>query len=317
MVTALFVLFVSKRKQKNYDNILNLVTSIIYYLIIIIFVTIFSYTANIRVIKIDAPNSIIGISLSTCYLLLFAISPLPKKSDSIIIMGAMIVGMIVLILIPGKEAFDPIKQVSFRMVIVVSYIFFYKQNKVAAKNEIKIGILNDELVKKSYSDNLTHALNRNAMNKYLNILQADKNEHNFGIIMFDVDKFKTYNDTYSHIAGDEALKRICIAISRVTAKYDETYLFRFGGEEFIILTKSSNEEEIVELASKCKKAVIEENIVRDDGTDYPYVTISIGCAIACTNFQNDGDFITKADSQLYQCKNNGRNCIAFNDVIYS
>lgn len=316
MVTSLFVLFVSLRKQKNYDNILNRVTGLLYYLIIIICVTIFSYTANMRALEINAPLSILGITLSSCYLLLFVISPLPKKADSIIILISMVVGMFILMLIPGKESFDPVKQISFRAVIIVSYIFFYKQNKFFAKNEIEIGVLNDELIKKSYADSLTGALNRNAMNKYLSILQADKTKRKFGVIMFDVDKFKIYNDTYSHIAGDEALKRVCTAIAGVIAELDETYIFRFGGEEFIILTAVSDEKEFIKTAIECRDAVVEENITRDDGTDYPCVTISIGCAIAFNDFQNDGDFITKADYQLYQCKNDGRNCVAFNDVIY-
>lgn len=315
MVSSVMIVIVSLKKRDNYDNILNRIALNTFYLLIIVSVTIFAYTLNIRALEQNASKDFIGITLSTCYLLLLIIAPLPKLIDGVILMISMFVGMIILMIVPGKEMFDLLKQLSFRIVILIAYIYFYRSNKASAKNVVEISSLNNELLKSSYIDTLTGALNRNAMNKYTDALIEKGEQKEYGILMFDLDDFKTYNDTYSHVVGDEALKKVCEVIGDNVLN-ENCLLFRFGGEEFILLTTVTDKDELVELGKTCKKAIYEAKIKRNDDTAYDYMSISVGCAVATIDDTATGDFITKVDDELYFCKTNGKNCVSFNKKIY-
>ena len=127
-----------------------------------------------------------------------------------------------------------------------------------------------------------------------------------------IDDFKKYNDRYSHPEGDKVLKRV---ISIVLASIDKSkqLVFRYGGEEFVILLPKSSKQEVVDLANKIHDSVVAANISRDDGALYPYVTITLGCDL--TNVGKE--FIRKVDEQLYIGKRNNKNCVVFNGEIVS
>lgn len=143
-------------------------------------------------------------------------------------------------------------------------------------------------------DGLTDINNRRYFDiKYNKYIKSDKK---FGLIILDVDKFKSINDTYGHSFGDEVLRKLAKTI-KFNLSHSEM-VFRYGGEEFCILCKKENIESVANLAQKIRHEV--ENLVWENNIK---VTISAG-----VSFNNKGnDVFKEADENLYKSKSNGRN----------
>ncbi|MGD9580846.1 MAG: diguanylate cyclase [Vampirovibrionia bacterium] len=127
------------------------------------------------------------------------------------------------------------------------------------------------------------------------------------VYMIDVDNFKKVNDTYGHLAGDEALMLIASALKDTICEYD--LLCRYGGEEFSIMSVVDTKEEASKYAEALRKSV--ENIEFNyDGTDIK-LTISLGFTIKVPDDKNTIDtLLNSADKALYKAKDTGRNrCI--------
>ncbi len=126
----------------------------------------------------------------------------------------------------------------------------------------------------------------------------------FGILLFDIDHFKVVNDTHGHDAGDAVLRQFSEVISPLIRAND--YLFRYGGEEFLVVIGDVTDAIALDLAEKMR-ASIEAKAFDIDKDDPLKITTSIGIAL------HDGhpDYqrtITRADAALYQAKEGGRNC---------
>jgi len=132
-------------------------------------------------------------------------------------------------------------------------------------------------------------------------------DYNFSIIIFDIDNFKKINDTYGHIFGDKVLKLICKIFKDNTDKNDQVY--RYGGEEFIILFHNLNRNEVLRTGNRLKKLVEKKEFISPLGKeDMIKITVSGGVA----QYKNELDieeFIKKADKLLYKAKNSGKNKI--------
>jgi diguanylate cyclase (GGDEF)-like protein len=132
------------------------------------------------------------------------------------------------------------------------------------------------------------------------------------LIMIDLDKFKTVNDTLGHDAGDIVLKEVCAAIKPLIGANDT--FARWGGEEFCVLS-SSNHADSVALAERIRRTV-ELSTIDYEGHTIP-VTVSLGVASAREVFPADAiplestatvhDLIRLADARMYQSKQGGRN----------
>jgi len=123
------------------------------------------------------------------------------------------------------------------------------------------------------------------------------------LLMADLDHFKTYNDTYGHIAGDFLLKGIASILKESTVPGD--FVARYGGEEFVLLLPHRSKKEAAELAERIRKRVEGTPfLVRNKPTK---ITISMGVAA----FPRDGNYreilLEKADTALYRAKEEGRN----------
>lgn len=125
------------------------------------------------------------------------------------------------------------------------------------------------------------------------------------LLLTDVDKFKNFNDTYGHQAGDEVLK----AVARVlidSARHSD-FAARYGGEEFCMVMPGADEETALEMGETVRKR-IEEMTVEHEGKEMK-VTLSVGVAVL--DVEQDGKtnktMIERADQALYVCKRNGRN----------
>jgi diguanylate cyclase (GGDEF)-like protein len=125
--------------------------------------------------------------------------------------------------------------------------------------------------------------------------------------IFDIDHFKRINDTFGHSIGDFILKTIAEIIKKNIRT--TTYLFRWGGEEFVILIPEIDLEGAKIHAERLRRA-IEEHVFGEAGA----ITASFGVS----QFE-DGDsadtFLKKADAALYKAKSNGRNRVEISDSV--
>lgn len=162
---------------------------------------------------------------------------------------------------------------------------------------------------KAENDYLTTLLNRRAMNDILDEqLEKLKNKeiNSIALAIGDIDHFKHLNDTYGHNFGDLALKEIARVLKNEYENNSNTYIARWGGEEFLILFINNLHEDVLSSLEKTRKNI--EKLQIKDELNKTSATISIGMSYSMT-FVNKDVFITKADAALYNAKDSGRNKI--------
>ncbi len=160
-------------------------------------------------------------------------------------------------------------------------------------------------------DALTRLLNRRFLPTILRreiALQANTGRQ-FAVLMLDLDHFKTINDGHGHEAGDRALKHVAALLVDNTRGSD--YLFRYGGEEFVVVLGSVSLEEAAGIAEGLRAAIASSPAALADGNALP-LTASIGVAV------QDGhpDYervLGRADAAMYQAKRGGRNRVVVDD----
>ncbi|MCX6074667.1 MAG: sensor domain-containing diguanylate cyclase [Campylobacterales bacterium] len=173
----------------------------------------------------------------------------------------------------------------------------------AMKNKVdELYLMTNTLEQKAYKDTLTGINNRENFEDIFTIEIANAKKHNLllTLIIFDIDHFKLINDTYGHQAGDIILIDLTNLIADNIKKGD--IFARWGGEEFVILTPSTDIIGASTLAEKLRK-IVGSHTFNYVGKD---VTISFGIA----QFSSEDTKITlfeKADKLLYKAKKNGRN----------
>jgi len=168
--------------------------------------------------------------------------------------------------------------------------------------------LRDELHDQSIRDPLTSLYNRryfmDAMRR--EITQAERKGLSFGLISFDADKFKSFNDNHGHDAGDMVLRAIGEQL-RATLSPGQVGC-RIGGEEFAILAPGVTLDEAIELAERLREAISETQVQYVDGV-LPRVTISCGVSAYPSCGTSPAALLKRADEALYRAKDGGRNCV--------
>ncbi len=129
------------------------------------------------------------------------------------------------------------------------------------------------------------------------------------LLMLDMDNFKTVNDTYGHIAGDNAIRTIAEVIKNNIS--DGDIAFRLGGDEFVILLADITKKE--EIHEKCQSIIDGFNEKKTNANWGRLVTVSIGVAVTPLDGRNYKTLYHKADKALYHIKKNGKNAYAFYD----
>ena len=178
------------------------------------------------------------------------------------------------------------------------------------KSEQKIKLENQKLALEAKRDELTGLPNRTAFDEYIDKFFreiADGNQK-FAVEIFDIDSFKTINDTYGHLAGDAALKAIGECLKKA-AEDNACFAARYGGDEFVILEDGWDAERAERFAKELAKSVAEKNIPNENSNVSGSVTISQGIFI---HSEADGhmgllDCFVKADKALYKAKKYGGN----------
>lgn len=156
-------------------------------------------------------------------------------------------------------------------------------------------------------DGLTGLINHRTMHEKLRQekLRAERQKINIGVLMMDIDHFKSVNDTYGHPAGDEIIKGIARTIcSEVRTEID--IVARYGGEEFVVGLIDTTPEGLVDTAERIRKAV--ERTPFDIKQAKPLnVTVSIGAYLVSPDDREMKRAIDHADKALYKSKTGGRN----------
>lgn len=162
----------------------------------------------------------------------------------------------------------------------------------------------EQLEKLLVTDPLTEISNRRHLMETLEseTHRATRLETSFAILMADVDRFKDFNDTHGHMAGDEALKAVAAVLQESTRGID--HVARYGGEEFLVMLPDTDIDGAIRAAERIRERLAKRFVAV--GKQSVTVTLSTGVA----EFPADGDspeaLIASADAALYQAKGGGR-----------
>lgn len=173
-------------------------------------------------------------------------------------------------------------------------------------DEQELRRLNTELLAVSRADPLTRVGNRLRFEEDMRLVMGRlATEDGAGVLGFlDVDHFKRYNDAVGHLAGDAVLKAIAESIGRVLRPGDGIY--RFGGEEFLVLLPGVSRADGAKAIDRIRQAVADMQIPHPDNDDWPMVTVSAGAATIERTTDPDA-WLRAADAALYAAKSGGRN----------
>lgn len=168
--------------------------------------------------------------------------------------------------------------------------------------------LRDELHDQSNRDPLTGLYNRryfmDAMRREISL--SERRGRSFGLISFDADNFKRFNDNHGHDAGDTVLRTVGVRLKDVMCNGE--IACRFGGEEFAVLVPDASLEATFELAEKLRETIAATQVRYVDGP-LPQVTVSVGVSAYPACGDQPQTLLKRADEALYRAKESGRNCV--------
>jgi diguanylate cyclase (GGDEF)-like protein/PAS domain S-box-containing protein len=226
----------------------------------------------------------------------------PSSSDSEISLGS-----------EGKERFfdlriSPLiiqKKKQGGRIIILRDITQRKQD------EIQLKALQEQCYEQSIHDPLTGLYNRRFLKEVMQreAGKAMREHHPVSIAIIDIDLFKQVNDTYGHEAGDMALIHLGGIFSKLTRAGD--YVFRYGGEEFLILLPETSLQAAGQFSERVRQQVEKSNLSYAD--QQIWMTVSIGVATFVPGQCEFETALKAADAALYQAKTNGRNCVVVDE----
>lgn len=166
-----------------------------------------------------------------------------------------------------------------------------------------------EVEDQSRRDTLTATLNHGAFLNTLarELMEAKVDDQPLCLIMLDIDKFKTYNDHFGHLVGDQVLVAICDAIRQNIKGSD--HIGRWGGEEFVIALPHATGTQALQVANRIRRAIGEIFLLSRDQKPIPAPTICQGIALFPVEAGDNIALIDLADQRLYVAKEHGKNQI--------
>ncbi len=177
-----------------------------------------------------------------------------------------------------------------------------KTEELQGKN-VALQELSEQLELLATTDGLTGLNNYRTFKKKLKeaMTQARDKGIPVSIILTDVDKFKTFNDEFGHLVGDEVLRKVAAIFKTKIARTDHGFIGRYGGEEFVAILPHATRDEALEFAEILRAGVEKEH--------WPWrqVTSSFGIATWSPELDDEEEFVKAADTALYHAKESGRN----------
>ena len=166
-------------------------------------------------------------------------------------------------------------------------------------------VAQQELHRLAITDPLTGVFNRNHLDNILSqeVGRCLRYNQVFGLLIIDIDKFKSVNDTFGHAAGDQVLQQTAQVLSQSIRENDT--LIRWGGEEFVVIALEVDKPSLICFCEKLRKEI--------EGEDYATVgkiTVSIGATLFRESDSKEA-LISRADKVLYEAKEKGRNITVY------
>ena len=185
-----------------------------------------------------------------------------------------------------------------------------KKAELALKKEQKrYKELSEELKIASITDELTGVANRRYFNTHIENewYRAVREKAPLSLMIFDVDYFKTYNDTFGHLEGDKCLQKIAKALKDIFKRPGDLFA-RYGGDEFAAILPNTNQNGVIFLAKECCRSIELLDIKNEKSPIHDLVTVTAGCASLKPDVGERSERLIKlADKALYQAKEKGRN----------
>jgi diguanylate cyclase (GGDEF)-like protein len=195
-------------------------------------------------------------------------------------------------------------------------ILIAKINAMKRLSSLRMELIetNRKLEELAHSDGLTGASNRRYLDKYLTkeFLRARREQYSLTIFMIDIDKFKKFNDSYGHQAGDKCLQDVVNAITQELRRPADL-IARYGGEEFCCVLSHTDKEIAGFLAEKIRARIQNSQIGKKITGENIDLTVSIGVSTTIPDKNETDNFeklLKSADKALYQAKNSGRNRVS-------
>ena len=174
---------------------------------------------------------------------------------------------------------------------ILDWIDIHNQLNLSASRDGLTGLLNH----KTFISRFEKELDR-----------SGRFDHHLGLIFFDIDKFKSVNDTYGHLYGDYVLEEVSRIISKNVRSID--ILGRYGGEEFSLLLVNTDINDCIPLAEKIVKKIAKKTYLKNGIA--VNLTISAGMSGFPIHSDNVEELIAKADKAMYQTKLSGGNGVS-------
>lgn len=192
-----------------------------------------------------------------------------------------------------------------------------ERNQSLIEIQEELFLTNRKLKQMAITDSLTGCYNRHYLTLQLEheVVRNVKYQTSFAIFLLDIDHFKTVNDNYGHLVGDDVICSTVNAIKQTLRPTD--ILARYGGEEFIVYLPNTNPVQANLMAESLKSIVASSEVYIESATQPLLITVSIG-VLSISNFADEeavkpktylNDLFESVDKALYQAKNEGRNRI--------
>ncbi|MGB5684391.1 MAG: sensor domain-containing diguanylate cyclase, partial [Candidatus Electrothrix sp.] len=172
-----------------------------------------------------------------------------------------------------------------------------------------VSIENARLFKESVMDALTGIYNRAYFDNFLlhSAKTSWQDNKKLSLILIDVDKFKTFNDTYGHQIGDIVLQSVAQVIRSKVRKHDVAA--RYGGDEFAVILPDTEKQEAGLLGEEINMAVSEHQVIHETNGEQKVLKITVSIGVAEMTDNDRTELVKDADKALYRVKELGRNCV--------
>ncbi len=171
--------------------------------------------------------------------------------------------------------------------------------------------LTDQLKALAATDGLTGLMNRREFDAALEreLRRSERSKLPVSLLLIDVDHFKSFNDLYGHLAGDDCLRAISSCLKQ-TPRRPGDLAARYGGEEFVIILSDTDQKGAFRVADDLRRRIVDLSLIHE-GNDFGAVTASIGVAAyaADATGRNSDELLQRADDALYEAKDSGRNSV--------
>jgi len=193
--------------------------------------------------------------------------------------------------------------------------------RARVKNHMELVSYRKKLEVLSFVDGLTGLSNRRQLDTMLlqHFASATRFDHSLAVIMIDIDDFKSYNDIYGHVKGDQCLKEVAKTIMSVSGREIDV-VGRYGGEEFVVVLPDTGINGALMISDMLLNRMRQLNIAHTGNATHEIVTVSIGVAVfnpqdPVHSIKSVEDLLHNADDQLYKAKRMGKNCSSHSESV--